>query len=112
MRTTLSIPDELYHQISVSHKRLGFNTINDFVLDCIRDRISNIPISGKKIETLINEIAGNEENVSLGLLPETEIVETKNIRFVRSEIKKVQEEKGIGICKHGAMKGVCKYGCK
>ncbi len=45
MRTTLSIPDEFYHQIDASYKERGYNTINDFILGCIRSTfpLSNIP---------------------------------------------------------------------
>jgi hypothetical protein len=27
------------------------------------------------------------------------------------KIKKIQESKSLDVCKHGQMKGLCKYGC-
>ena len=39
MRTTISIPNEFYNKIKERMARLGFTSINDFLLDLLRHQI-------------------------------------------------------------------------
>lgn len=36
MRISITIPDSLYREIKKNYREIGFNTVNDFILDCIR----------------------------------------------------------------------------
>ena len=40
MRLSITVPDEFYSSLKVKLSSLGFTSFNDFVLDCIRDRMN------------------------------------------------------------------------
>ncbi len=50
MRTTLSIPDEFYHQIDASYRQLGYTTVNDFILGCIRNKFKGVYVSKNTVK--------------------------------------------------------------
>lgn len=91
MRTTLSIPDEYYLKIKPLCLEEGYQTINELLLDLIRHHFDDIPVIKatyqKKVKNPGFDIKGKD--------PIKEFV-----------------KKQPNICGHGAMKGLCKHGCK
>jgi hypothetical protein len=69
MRISLTIPDTLYGQIKGVYEDAGFNTLNDYILDCIRNKHQSGADSDKAAEKetpTLPKISAKELNVKCG----------------------------------------------
>ena len=88
MRTTLSIPDPYYLKVKKALPDMGYQTVNELLLDLIRHHF----------------------DVDNGVKP----VKVHQIDVKPRKEKKVSPENVTlpsGLCKHGAQLGLCKFGC-
>lgn len=59
--------------------------------------------SKQSISRLVGDLIRDTRKISQGLT---------DVRPVQKQIRTAQEKKNINLCKHGAMKGLCKQGCQ
>ena len=90
-RVTVRIPAEYLERIKESLHEEGYATVNELLLDLLRHRF-DLGVPKKKVH----------KNIKRELERDPEIARATFLAKARK----------VKLCKHGAMKGNCKFGCR
>ena len=89
MRTTLSIPDPYYQKVKKALPELGYQTVNEMLLDLIRHHFD----------------AGN--GIKQG--KPHQIDATPQVKIDKKPVKVEKPADVADFCKHGYLKSMCKF---
>lgn len=93
MRTTVSIPDEYYGKCKGIIAELGYQTINEFILDLIRHHFDEEEVDVKRVKHQIDAI------------PKEVSAETQE-----RVVTKLSRNDSLGtFCKHGHPRALCEH---
>ena len=117
-RVSIRIPQEFLERIQERLEYLGYATLNDFMLERLRQiDTGNAYLNGK-----LCQIGTDKPILSPTMRqPDTDMrqidAEVHQPKHVLRQIDTPQEALEVvsaykGMCKHGSMIGLCKHGCK